>query len=70
VDDSNSVVLWNTTTWTERRRFKGHARAIQALSFAADGRHLVTGGAEGTVLVWALDAALSTGAAPVARTAP
>ena len=40
VDDSNSVVLWNTTTWTEHRRFKGHSRAIQALSFAADGRHL------------------------------
>ncbi|MFO0881389.1 MAG: M56 family metallopeptidase [Gemmataceae bacterium] len=70
VDDSNSVVLWNTTTWTERRRFKGHARAIQALSFAADGRHLATGGAEGTVLLWALDAAMPTGAAPVARTAP
>ena len=34
--------------------FRGHRGSVNALSFSADGRHLVTAGADGTVRVWRL----------------
>jgi hypothetical protein len=50
----NSVRLWEVASGKERARFAGHPGAITCLAFAADGRYLVTGSQDGTVLVWAI----------------
>src|SRR5262245_2044920 len=51
------VMLLGLTTGTasaprERLTLKGHEGAVQAVAFAADGKHLATGGADATVGVW------------------
>jgi Tol biopolymer transport system component len=47
-----TIYLWETATLTERRHLTGHQGRVVSLAFAADGRTLVSTGADTTALVW------------------
>ncbi len=46
------IQVWEIATGKEQAHFRGHDRAAQAIAFAPDGRHLVSGSADFTALVW------------------
>src|SRR5262249_36208805 len=48
----NAVILWDTVTGKELRRFTGHKEYCVTLAFAPDGKTLAAGAADGTVRVW------------------
>jgi WD40 repeat protein len=48
------VRLWEVATGLERARFEGHQGTAHAAAFLADGTALVSGGADGCVLLWDL----------------
>lgn len=58
--DGNSVVtvmlkelnLWDLHTGTKTRSFRGHTGAIFAVAVAPNGKHLVSGGVDGTIRIW------------------
>jgi WD40 repeat protein len=50
------VVVWETATWREVRRFRGHHGGAMCLAFAPDHRTLASGGADSTILLWDLAA--------------
>ncbi len=52
--EDNSVRLWELATNGKRAHLQGHAGPITCLRFSTDGRHLVTGSQDGTVLIWAV----------------
>jgi WD40 repeat protein len=47
-----SIRLWEVTTGEERGRFAGHEDGIRSLAFLKGDRLLVSGGEDGTALVW------------------
>jgi WD40 repeat protein len=49
------VQLWDVATGKERRRFAGHRDEVRALAFTPDGRALVSGSLDNTLLVWPVD---------------
>jgi WD40 repeat protein len=49
------VRLWSTTGWTLRAELPGHAGAILALGFRADGRLLISAGYDRTTRIWDLE---------------
>jgi WD40 repeat protein len=46
------VRLWDTATWEELPRFKGHSGAITRLAYSPDGRTLVTASRDSTLRLW------------------
>jgi WD40 repeat protein len=46
------VYLWEVPTGKVRGTFAGHRSGIWSVSFARDGKRLVTGSSDGTALVW------------------
>jgi WD40 repeat protein len=46
------VFLWDALTGKKIATLKGHRGSIKSLCFSADGRHLISGSADTTVLVW------------------
>jgi dipeptidyl aminopeptidase/acylaminoacyl peptidase len=46
------VRLWDVGTGQETRHFTGHLGLIWSAAFAPDGRSVISGGADGTALVW------------------
>jgi WD40 repeat protein len=50
-----SVRLWDSTTGELVDTFTGHANAVRAIAFSADGRLLATGGDDQTARVWLID---------------
>jgi WD40 repeat protein len=50
--EGNSVRLWDVATGKERLTWPGHRNQVQSVAFAADGKTLVTGGADGAVFQW------------------
>jgi RNA polymerase sigma factor (sigma-70 family) len=54
VTASHQVRVWDAATGTEVGHFEGHATDVSALAFAPDGRRLVAGRCDGSVLVWDL----------------
>lgn len=53
---SDSVVrFWDCRSSQCTQALAGHSAAVRSLSFSPDGRHLVTGSRDGTVLLWDLD---------------
>jgi RNA polymerase sigma factor (sigma-70 family) len=53
-DTCGYVVLFDTATWKEVKRLRGHVQRVTALAFSADSRHLVSGGQDSSALVWDL----------------
>jgi WD40 repeat protein len=45
------VRLWGTATGKLVRRLQGHDGPVLSVAFSPDGRHLVTGNANGTLFV-------------------
>jgi RNA polymerase sigma factor (sigma-70 family) len=52
----HQVQVWDAATGAELACFEGHATDVASLLFAPDGRRLVTGLRDGSVLVWDLTA--------------
>ncbi len=52
--DGLDVVLASPVTGEERDRLSGHAKAVEHLAFASDGRLLASAASDGTVVVWRL----------------
>lgn len=50
-------MVWDVATRGRTFRGKGHTAAITALAFAAGGRALASGSADGTAKLWGLTAA-------------
>ncbi|HEY7310706.1 MAG TPA: WD40 repeat domain-containing protein [Gemmataceae bacterium] len=48
------IRLWELATREERHHFEGHLATINCLAFAADGKTLVSGSDDTTILVWDL----------------
>jgi hypothetical protein len=48
----SSVHLLELATGQDRRRFAGHTGRVLAMTFAPDGRTLISGGEDATALVW------------------
>jgi WD40 repeat protein len=46
------IQLWHTASWRLMRDLRGHRGAILSLGYSADGRTLLSAGADGTVLLW------------------
>jgi WD40 repeat protein len=55
--DDRIVRLVETASGVERRRLEGHLGPVTALAFSADGRRLVSGSADTTLLIWDVYAA-------------
>jgi WD40 repeat protein len=51
---ARTVRLWEVATGKERAQFEGHQGTAHALAFFANGTGLISGGADGTVLLWDL----------------
>ncbi len=54
------VQLWETTTWTLKQKWSGHAGTVQALAYSKDGLKLAAGGGNGgetgEVRIWSVKA--------------
>jgi WD40 repeat protein len=55
--DDRDVCLWDVTTGKRRGRLRGHRGEILSLAVSPDGRHLASGSADNTILVWDLQKA-------------
>jgi hypothetical protein len=64
------VRVWEVATGHMVARFSGHSGRVQALMFSGDGKTLVSGGADGTALLWAVDAVGRDGPRPEKLLAP
>ena len=47
-----NVQLWDLVTGEHKKELNGHIRNVLSISFSADGKTLVSGSQDGTVLVW------------------
>jgi WD40 repeat protein len=54
VTDPLKIHLWDLATGKEVTHFEGHQADVTALAFSPDGKQLVSGQRDGTVLVWDL----------------
>lgn len=48
------IRLWDVATGDLRKTLKGHTGGVTGVSFSSDGQTLVSGSADGTVLLWDL----------------
>jgi WD40 repeat protein len=66
-----TVRIWDVATGRELGRFSGHDGAVNVLAFSPDGRSVISGGSDGTGLVWDVSDLLGNrpADAPLAREA-
>jgi WD40 repeat protein len=51
---ADDITLWNPATHARWRGFRSPGRGVNAVDLSADGRELLTGGDDSTVMVWSL----------------
>jgi WD40 repeat protein len=51
-EEAMEAVRWHAEIGRELRRFEGHCGAVSPLAFTPDGRSIVSGSEDATVLVW------------------
>jgi WD40 repeat protein len=51
--EDNRVRLWELTSGRRRRTFEGHSGPARVLGFSPDGRKLISGGQDTSLIVWA-----------------
>lgn len=51
-EEAAAVRLWDVATGLERARYPGHQLTAFGVAFSADGRTLISGGGDGTVMLW------------------
>lgn len=66
--DDNVVHLCDPRSGREIGRFRGQQGGVWALAFSPDGKRLVSGGGDGTALVWDMAAKLQPAALDIERT--
>jgi WD40 repeat protein len=52
VGERDGVAIHDATTGKVVHRFVGHRGIVRRLAFTPDGHHLVSGGNDGSLLVW------------------
>lgn len=50
--ERGNIVVWDVATGKLRFTLRGHAGAIYALAFSADGRRIISGSLDGTIRYW------------------
>ena len=55
-----NVHLWDLGTGERKKVLSGHTRNVSSISFSADGKTLVSGSGDGTVLVWDIPSIISS----------
>ncbi|HZE95490.1 MAG TPA: hypothetical protein VE981_00535 [Planctomycetota bacterium] len=60
-----SIVLLETTGWTELRRFDGHLLGATSLAFHPCGRYLASSGRDGAVRLWNVESAKEINSLPI-----
>ncbi|KAF9283870.1 hypothetical protein BGZ68_005057 [Mortierella alpina] len=48
----NSVVVYDTMTWTKIHTLHGHTKDVNAVAYASDGLRIASGSRDGTVRLW------------------
>jgi RNA polymerase sigma factor (sigma-70 family) len=64
------IHLWDIAAGREVTQLKGHQGGVVSLLFAADGKHLFSGGTDTTVLTWDLTGVPRSGATRAAELSP
>ena len=54
-----NVHLWDLVTGERKKVLSGHTQNVSSISFSADGKTLVSGSGDGTVLVWDIPSIIS-----------
>ncbi len=67
---NNTIKVFDASLGKEIASFRGHDGAIASLIFAADGKTLVSGGNDTTILVWDLSRLKRPSSGPIAALAP
>lgn len=62
------VSLWTPDSGKKLAEFRGHRDFVRCLAFSPDGRRLVSGSQDTTILVWDVESAIKEGYKPRART--
>jgi RNA polymerase sigma factor (sigma-70 family) len=68
--EGGAVRLWDVATGKERARFAGHQGTAFGVTFSPGGRTVVSGGADGTVLVWDVTGRVEGGKFAAAELSP
>ncbi len=68
--EDKSIVLLDTLTGREFRRWTGHVGIIRGLAFAPDGQTLLSGSDDGTALIWDATGRREKGELPSVRLNP
>ncbi len=70
VAEGKVIVLWELATGKERCRLAGHVQPVTALAFSSDGKTLVSGSDDTTILVWDLTGRKAEGKPGIAALSP
>lgn len=68
--NSAEITLWDAFTGKQMARLQGHRGDICSLCFSPDGRYLITGSADTTILIWDYRRMLSRAPGEAARLTP
>ena len=53
--DNPPIILWDVSSGEVLRTYRGHTGDVLSLRILPDGRHFISGSADGTLRIWSLD---------------